>query len=265
MQHVAPGPAPSNDVMDRTPKHGDVKTDEGGEKLVYREKPEAFGDCTWHCGEYCTVPCGIYWDTISQIQAENQGLLLMTEDQAQECKKIFKDHPEVTGIHPGMKCDGSGQSPILGDRYHLRDGEKNLCQAEYDKLPEAEKVSYEAIPPPVRNVTSCWQHGPVTGCKIVCCLALMAFPSMCSMCPYLCCVHLPRGRFCPGRQCPCLAACGRPSPSKASARFHKIDSIFLSEKSVGPGWTCGARHLFDDDDEEVELDGGGAEVYISKD
>jgi hypothetical protein len=60
---VVPAPAPSNDVMDRTPKHGDMKT-ENGIKYIYRENPEAFCDCTWHCDEYYTMPCGVYRDMI---------------------------------------------------------------------------------------------------------------------------------------------------------------------------------------------------------
>ena len=52
------------------------------------------------------------------------------------------------GSHPGITCDRSGMSPIVGIRYHLRGEDYDLCQSEYDKLSEGEKGGYDAIPPP---------------------------------------------------------------------------------------------------------------------
>ena len=54
------------------------------------------------------------------------------------------------GIHPGVVCDRSGMAPIIGTRYHLRGHDYDLCQAEFDKIPAAEKPLYDAIPPPVQ-------------------------------------------------------------------------------------------------------------------
>jgi len=51
------------------------------------------------------------------------------------------------GIHPGVTCDRSGQSPIVGMRYHLVGHDYDLCEAEYTKLPAQEKLLYEMIPP----------------------------------------------------------------------------------------------------------------------
>ena len=51
-------------------------------------------------------------------------------------------------IHPGMACDRSGQCPIVGFRYHLVGEDFDLCQAEYNKLPEEEQARYEKIAPP---------------------------------------------------------------------------------------------------------------------
>ena len=54
------------------------------------------------------------------------------------------------GCHPNVGCDRSGMYPIVGMRYNLR-GESpsyDLCQAEFDKLPDEEKRLYDAIPPP---------------------------------------------------------------------------------------------------------------------
>ena len=52
------------------------------------------------------------------------------------------------GIHTGVFCDRSGQSPILGKRYHLRNEDYDLCEAEYNKLSDDEKMHYEEILPP---------------------------------------------------------------------------------------------------------------------
>merc|ERR1719313_1939139 len=52
------------------------------------------------------------------------------------------------GVHPGVECDRSGMCPIIGTRFHLRGHNYDLCQAEFDKLPAAEKLLYEAIAPP---------------------------------------------------------------------------------------------------------------------
>jgi len=58
--------------------------------------------------------------------------------------------PFYQGFHPGISCDRSGMIPIVGMRFNLRGSEPSydLCQAEYDKLDDAEKGLYEAIPPP---------------------------------------------------------------------------------------------------------------------
>ena len=51
-------------------------------------------------------------------------------------------------IHDGFCCDKSGVDPIVGIRWHLRDQDYDLCQAEYDKLSEEEKAQYDPIEPP---------------------------------------------------------------------------------------------------------------------
>jgi next-to-BRCA1 protein 1 len=55
--------------------------------------------------------------------------------------------PNKEGFHPGVSCDRSGMCPIVGIRYNLRGHNYDLCQAEYDKLPEPEKRYYQKIPP----------------------------------------------------------------------------------------------------------------------
>eukprot|EP00900_Chrysochromulina_parva_P018879 jgi/Chrpa1/26993/Chrysochromulina_OHIO_Genome00008865-RA len=57
--------------------------------------------------------------------------------------------PLYPGFHPGVECRRSGMNPIVGMRFHLRGSNYELCQAEYDKLDDAVKGLYEAIPPPL--------------------------------------------------------------------------------------------------------------------
>ena len=52
------------------------------------------------------------------------------------------------GEHADMACDRSGVCPIVGNRYHLKGDDYDLCQAEYDKLDDDERALYECIPPP---------------------------------------------------------------------------------------------------------------------
>ena len=53
------------------------------------------------------------------------------------------------GIHPGVTCDKSGQCPIIGWRFNLRGEDYDLCEAEFNKIPDAYKDRYERIAPPV--------------------------------------------------------------------------------------------------------------------
>jgi len=63
-------------------------------------------------------------------------------------------------IHPGVECDKSGMSPIVGTRFHLRGHNYDLCQAEFDKLPASEKLLYDAVPPPALPSGGPWRGGP---------------------------------------------------------------------------------------------------------
>ena len=50
--------------------------------------------------------------------------------------------------HPGVTCDRTGQSPIVGVRYKLRDENYDVCAAEFAKMGEAERATYDRIEPP---------------------------------------------------------------------------------------------------------------------
>jgi len=55
--------------------------------------------------------------------------------------------PAVAGAHPGVRCDRTGQCPIIGNRYHLVGFNYDLCETEFQKLDEAERAKYIKIPP----------------------------------------------------------------------------------------------------------------------
>eukprot|EP00966_Prymnesium_polylepis_P165375 3823270-Prymnesium_polylepis.1 len=52
------------------------------------------------------------------------------------------------GYHPGVTCDRTGQCPIIGNRYKLRNENYDVCEAEYHKMSADEKARYNRIPPP---------------------------------------------------------------------------------------------------------------------
>lgn len=69
---------------------------------------------------------------------------------AKKCSRAKAEacpQPHTGGIHPGVSCDRSGMSPIVGMRYHLVGHNWDLCQTEWDKCSAAEKALYTAIPP----------------------------------------------------------------------------------------------------------------------
>ena len=66
------------------------------------------------------------------------------------------------GFHPGVTCDKSGMSPIVGIRYHLQGHDYDLCESEYAKLPEEEKKRFKAILPPCVQGQG-WRRGPGFG------------------------------------------------------------------------------------------------------
>ena len=73
----------------------------------------------------------------------------VTQPLRQPDVQPYHFHGQTVGYHPGIKCDKSGQCPILGNRYHCEGDYINLCEAEYLKLLEDEQVGFTCIPPSV--------------------------------------------------------------------------------------------------------------------
>jgi len=56
--------------------------------------------------------------------------------------------PHELGYHPGVTCDRTGQSPIIGNRYKLKNENYDVCEAEFLKMGETERERYSRISPP---------------------------------------------------------------------------------------------------------------------
>ena len=62
------------------------------------------------------------------------------------------------GSHP-FSCDKSGQCPIVGWRFKLTGQDYDLCEAEFNKLPDAEKERYQKIAAPGTPLNIAAQKG----------------------------------------------------------------------------------------------------------
>ena len=51
-------------------------------------------------------------------------------------------------VHFGVSCDKSGMCPIVGPRYKLKGQNYDLCEAEYNQLPPAERANFLKIEAP---------------------------------------------------------------------------------------------------------------------
>jgi len=56
--------------------------------------------------------------------------------------------PKELGYHPGVTCDRTGMTPIMGNRYKLDSENYDVCEAEYLKMDPEEQAAYSRIPPP---------------------------------------------------------------------------------------------------------------------
>ena len=50
-----------------------------------------------------------------------------------------------SNVHTGVVCDVSGMNPIVGVRCHLMGSNYDLCHAQFEKLPHAQRKRFEVI------------------------------------------------------------------------------------------------------------------------
>jgi len=70
-------------------------------------------------------------------------------------RDVPSDKAPKKAVHPGVVCDKSGMAPIVGPRYHVPGNNYDLCQAEFDKLPEAERNLFVRIDKPEARPIHC--------------------------------------------------------------------------------------------------------------
>lgn len=62
---------------------------------------------------------------------------------------------EPKAVHFGIACDKSNMCPIIGTRYTIEGANYDLCEEEFEKLPESERVLYSKIEFPGHTPVPC--------------------------------------------------------------------------------------------------------------
>jgi len=129
-----------------------------------------YGDPGVHPGVTCdkTGQCPIVGPRYN-LKGHNYDLCeaeFLKLDAAEQAKFVKIDPPfncgwkPPLGVHPGVTCDKTGQSPIVGPRYNLKGHNYDLCEAEFLKLDAAEQAKFVKIDPPcVPWRPKCWRGG----------------------------------------------------------------------------------------------------------
>jgi len=71
------------------------------------------------------------------------------------CPPFLSSSSTSLAVHPGITCDKSGMSPIVGPRFHVLGNDYDVCQAEFDKLPETERLLFVKIDRPGHSPVPC--------------------------------------------------------------------------------------------------------------
>merc|ERR1712137_282332 len=87
------------------------------------------------------------------------------DSQAQQDPTPSPPPPPEPVTHPHVECDGSGQSPLRGIRFHKIGENYDLNEAEFSKLDEGQKTQFELILYPGAQPIR-WE--PVVHYNIVC-------------------------------------------------------------------------------------------------
>lgn len=82
-------------------------------------------------------------DAFAQAQAARGSLKLFVSSHSAAVSP-----PPPRAVHPGVTCDRSGMSPIVGPRFHLPGRDYDLCEAEFLKLDAAARKAFVRIDRP---------------------------------------------------------------------------------------------------------------------
>jgi len=84
--------------------------------------------------------------TVPNFESEQSTQPSVDEPAVKEANPEQLDEVIDPPVHHGVTCDRSGMNPIVGNRYHKRGQNYDLCQAEFDKISdETERATYEKI------------------------------------------------------------------------------------------------------------------------
>jgi len=106
----------------------------------------------------CNALKGLLGGLMANLATELPKIAATAKDAAEKAQKAAKEagdkasqasqaHPGKT-VHLGVTCDVTGQSPIVGTRYHKKNEDYDLCEDAFQKLSEEEKAAYEALDRP---------------------------------------------------------------------------------------------------------------------
>jgi hypothetical protein len=93
----------------------------------------------------------------AQRQAEKAERQAAKKAEREAASVAFASASASVGpvMHVGVTCDATGQNPIVGPRFHLRNANYDICQSAFDKLPQEMQQKFDRIDTPTRMVD--WQ------------------------------------------------------------------------------------------------------------
>ena len=88
--------------------------------------------------------------TASATPSGDDGHTFLEETTLLHCLQTLREstasgraaalEPQELGYHPGVTCDRTGQCPIIGNRFKLKNENYDVCEAEYNKMSDDERA-----------------------------------------------------------------------------------------------------------------------------
>ena len=122
----------SSATADSDVKTVSIASDVRAKRLLLMAQQEGSSSAALRLGDYAFYGYG----------RERTDLESFSDDELQN-----DEHETIEGlaIHHGIRCDASGMFPIRGNRWHKVGEDFDLCEAEYQKLTEAEQSKFELV------------------------------------------------------------------------------------------------------------------------